>query len=95
MTATETIRPTHLRRKAYLYIRQSSLYQTEHNRESTQRQYDFKRRALSLGWSADQIEVIDDDLGQSGAQVTDRPGFQRLTADVGLGKVGIVLSLEI
>jgi DNA invertase Pin-like site-specific DNA recombinase len=95
MNTTEKIRPTHLRRKAYLYIRQSSLYQTEHNRESTQRQYDFQRRALSLGWRADQIEIIDDDLGQSGAQITDRPGFQRLTADVGLGNVGIVLSLEV
>ena len=95
MNPQEKITPDHLRRKACLYIRQSSLYQTEHNQESTRRQYDFQGRALALGWSAERIEVIDEDQGLSGAQGSQRRGFERLTAEVGLGQVGLVLSLEV
>jgi DNA invertase Pin-like site-specific DNA recombinase len=84
----------HLRRGAYLYVRQSSLYQVANNTESSRRQYDLRGRAISLGWSADRVIVIDVDQGQSGASATDREGFQRLVADVGLGKAGIVLGLE-
>jgi DNA invertase Pin-like site-specific DNA recombinase len=84
----------HLRRDAYLYVRQSSLYQVANNTESSRRQYDLRGRAVALGWPADSVIVIDVDQGQSGASATDREGFQRLVADVSLGKAGIVLGLE-
>jgi excisionase family DNA binding protein len=84
----------HLRRDAYLYVRQSSLYQVANNTESSRRQYDLRGRAVALGWPADRVIVIDVDQGQSGASATDREGFQRLVADVSLGKAGIVLGLE-
>jgi len=85
----------HLRRQAYLYVRQSTLHQVRDNRESTTRQYDLQRRAQALGWNADQIIVIDEDLGLSGATAAGRTGFQRLVADVGLGQVGLVMGLEV
>ncbi len=84
----------HLRRDAYLYVRQSSLYQVAHNTESSRRQYDLRGRAIGLGWPTEQVIVIDDDQGQSGASAAGREGFQRLVADVSLGKAGIVLGLE-
>ena len=84
----------HLRRDAYLYVRQSSLYQVANNTESSRRQYDLRGRAVALGWPADSVIVIDVDQGQSGASSTAREGFQRLVADVSLGKAGIVLGLE-
>ena len=84
----------HLRRDAYLYVRQSSLYQVANNTESSRRQYDLRGRAVALGWPADSVIVIDVDQGQSGASAADREGFQRLVADVSLGKAGIVLGLE-
>ena len=95
MITTDRISVGHLKRKAYLYIRQSTLYQTEQNPESLERQYDFRKQALSLGWHQDQIVTLDEDLGQSGAEATHRADFQRLVADVGLGQVGVVLSLEV
>lgn len=85
----------HLNRKAYLYIRQSSLKQVMENQESTQRQYALKERAIALGWPIEQIIIIDNDLGKSGAQSTARDGFQQLVAEVGLGKAGIVMGLEV
>jgi DNA invertase Pin-like site-specific DNA recombinase len=85
----------HLRRQAYLYVRQSSLQQVHDHRESTARQYDLKRRAHALGWPSDQIVVIDEDLGLSGASSIERTGFQRLVAEVGLGRVGLVMGLEV
>jgi DNA invertase Pin-like site-specific DNA recombinase len=84
----------HLRRDAYLYVRQSTLYQVSNNTESTRRQYDLRGRAVALGWPAERVVVIDDDQGQSGSSATDRAGFQRLVADVSLGRAGIVLGLE-
>jgi DNA invertase Pin-like site-specific DNA recombinase len=84
----------HLRRDAYLYVRQSSLYQVANNTESSRRQYDLRGRAVALGWRDDRVIVIDVDQGQSGASAADREGFQRLVADVSLGKAGIVLGLE-
>ena len=84
----------HLRRAAYLYVRQSSLYQVANNTESTRRQYDLRGRAVALGWAAERVIVIDVDQGQSGASAADREGFQRLVAEVSLGKAGIVLGLE-
>jgi len=84
----------HLRRDAYLYVRQSTLYQVANNTESARRQYDLRGRAVALGWPAERVVVIDVDQGQSGSSAADRAGFQRLVADVSLGKAGIVLGLE-
>ena len=85
----------HLRRDAYLYVRQSSLHQLMENTESTQRQYALRHRAVALGWALAQVVVIDEDLGQSASGATTRTGFQRLVAEVGIGRVGIVLGLEV
>jgi DNA invertase Pin-like site-specific DNA recombinase len=85
---------SHLRRSAFVYVRQSTLRQVTENQESTRRQYGLRERATALGFAPDQIVVIDSDLGQSGAS-SDREGFQRLVAEVGLGHVGIVLGLEV
>jgi len=84
----------HLKRRAYLYVRQSTLRQVLENTESTQRQYALKQRALALGWPAQQIIVIDSDLGHSGAE-RDRTGFKELVTEVSLGKAGIVMGLEV
>lgn len=95
MNLSSKITPDHLRRQAYLYVRQSSLHQVQDHGESTKRQYDLKGRARVLGWSSDQIVVIDQDQGLSGAMASERKGFQRLVADVGLGRVGVVMGLEV
>ena len=84
---------SHLRRTAYLYVRQSTLRQVFENTESTRRQYALRERALALGWSVEDVTVIDSDLGKSGAY-GDREGFQYLVAEVGMGRAGIVLGLE-
>ncbi len=85
---------SHLRRPAVIYVRQSTLAQVERNTESTMRQYDLVSRAQALGWPPSAVRVIDEDLGVSGASVAGRSGFAHLAAEVGLGQVGIVLSLE-
>ena len=85
---------SHLRRAAVVYVRQSTLAQVDRNRESTARQYDLVTRAAELGWPRSAVRVIDEDLGVSGASATGRSGFAELAAQVGLGQVGIVLSLE-
>ena len=94
-SAATKVTASHLRRDAYLYIRQSTIKQVLFNTESTLRQYDLRGRAIALGWTAEQIVVIDTDQGQSGASATDRDGFQRLVADVSMGRAGIVLGLEV
>jgi DNA invertase Pin-like site-specific DNA recombinase len=86
---------SHLARTAYLYVRQSTLRQVLENTESGARQYALRQRAIALGWSAEQVVVIDCDQGQSGASAADREGFQRLVAEVGMGRAGIVLGLEV
>lgn len=88
------INDTHLRRTAYVYIRQSSAAQVQVNRESTQRQYQLSERATLLGWSQTQIHVIDEDLAQSGSGVVTRHGFTQMTHEVAMGQVGIILCLE-
>ena len=95
MSQSTAVTADHLRRLACLYVRQSSLQQVREHQESTARQYALKRRALALGWAADQIVVIDDDLGLSGASAAERTGFQRVVADVGLRRVGVVMGLEV
>jgi len=89
------IAASHLERKACVYVRQSSMAQVQHHRESTQRQYSFRERAITLGWRAEQVEVIDEDQGQSGASAGGRGGFQRLVLAVGMGEVGAILGLEV
>lgn len=95
MNPENKVTASHLQRAAYLYIRQSTLRQVFENTESTQRQYALRRRAVTLGWPEERIVVIDHDQGQSGASTVEREGFQRLVADVGLGKAGIVMGLEV
>lgn len=85
----------HLRRDAFLYVRQSSLRQVFENTESTTRQYALRDRAVALGWPIERVHVIDNDLGLSGAQSQDRDGFQRLVTEVAMGHAGIVLGLEV
>ena len=85
----------HLRRDAFLYVRQSSLRQVFENTESTKRQYALRERAVALGWPLERVHVIDSDLGLSGAQASDRDGFQSLVTEVALGHAGIVLGLEV
>jgi DNA invertase Pin-like site-specific DNA recombinase len=94
-TAQEKVNVGHLKRNAYLYIRQSTLRQVFENTESTIRQYDLRQRAVALGWPVEQIIVIDNDLGQSAATAVDREGFQKLVTEVSLGRAGIVLGLEV
>ena len=89
------VQARHLKRHAYLYIRQSSLRQVLEHTESTQRQYNLKQRAIALGWAPDQIVVVDNDQGLSGASAVDRAGFQTLVAEVGMGRAGIVMGLEV
>lgn len=91
----QKVKVVHLQRNAYLYIRQSTLRQVFENSESTKRQYALRQKAVALGWPEDRIIVIDSDLGQSGASAADREGFQRLVTEVGLGRAGIVLGLEV
>jgi DNA invertase Pin-like site-specific DNA recombinase len=89
------VQTRHLKRGAYLYVRQSTLRQLFENTESTERQYNLRQRAIALGWRIDQVVVIDSDLGLSGASAVDRHGFQRLVAEVSLGRAGIVMGLEV
>lgn len=91
---TEKITPQHLQRMAYVYIRQSSMGQVRHHRESTERQYALQDRAHSFGWPPGRIKLLDGDLGCSGSSTTDRTDFKTLVADVSLGKAGAVLALE-
>jgi DNA invertase Pin-like site-specific DNA recombinase len=90
---SEKIRPHHLERKAILYVRQSSAYQVLHNRESSVLQYAMRDRLIVLGWS--EIETVDVDLGRSAAGGVARAGFERMVAEVCLGKVGAVAAREV
>jgi DNA invertase Pin-like site-specific DNA recombinase len=90
---SEKIKPYHLERKAILYVRQSSSYQVTHNEESRRLQYAMRDRLQQLGWR--QIDVVDEDLGRSAAGTVTRAGFERMVADVCLGKVGAVAAREV
>jgi len=93
--AHQKVTPDHLRRDAYLYVRQSTVRQVFENTESTRRQYALRERAVAMGWPIERVVVIDSDLGKSGASSVDREGFQRLVGEVGMGRAGIVLGLEV
>jgi len=95
MDESRKVQSHHLERDAYLYIRQSSMKQVVENVESTKRQYALRARATALGWADDQIVVIDSDQGESGASAAWREGFRRLVTEVGLGRAGIVMGLEV
>ena len=94
MSVSEKVQGRHQDRLALVYVRQSTLRQVEQNQESTRLQYALVERALQLGWARQRVEVIDDDLGRSGTTTANRPGFQRLMTEVGLGHVGLVLDVE-
>ena len=93
--AHQKVTARHLKRNAYLYIRQSTLRQVFENTESTDRQYALRQRAVALGWAQEQIVVVDCDQGRSGASTEGRDGFQGMVADVGMGRAGIVMGLEV
>ena len=95
MTDSSKVKPAHLHRTAFVYVRQSTATQVEHHRESTERQYALVDKACALGWQRDQVSIIDEDLGLSGTSATDRSGFARMTAEVALARVGIILGLEV
>jgi DNA invertase Pin-like site-specific DNA recombinase len=91
---TDKITHQHLQKTAYVYIRQSSMGQVRHHRESTERQYALQDQARTFGWPPSRIKILDGDLGCSGSSTTDRTDFQTLVADVSLGNAGVVLALE-
>jgi DNA invertase Pin-like site-specific DNA recombinase len=95
MTDPSKIKATHTQRAAFVYLRQSTPSQVEHNRESTARQYALADKACQLGWSKEQVVIIDEDLGLSGSSTDKRSGFTRMTSEVALAHVGIILGLEV
>lgn len=95
LAAPQKITADHLKRDAYLYIRQSTLRQVVENTESTQRQYGLQQQAVRLGWPIERVIIIDEDQGQSAKHAAGRDGFQRLVTEVSLGHAGIVLGLEV
>jgi DNA invertase Pin-like site-specific DNA recombinase len=95
MSESMKVQPYHLERRAYLYVRQSSMRQVIENVESTKRQYALRSRAIALGWRDDAIVVVDCDQGESGASAAWREGFQHLVAEVSMGRAGMVMGLEV
>jgi hypothetical protein len=94
LSTDERITTAHRAKLAYVYVRQSSPGQVRHHQESTELQYRLVERAAMFGWPRERVHVIDDDLGKSGTSSRDRYGFQTLIAEVGLGKAGLVMSLD-
>jgi hypothetical protein len=93
--ANQKVTASHLKRQAYCYVRQSTLKQVFENTESTKRQYALRDRAVALGWPVVQIVTVDSDLGETATSVADRKGFQKLMTEVSLGRVGLVMGLEV
>jgi DNA invertase Pin-like site-specific DNA recombinase len=93
--ADQKVTASHLKRQAYCYIRQSTIKQVFENKESTKRQYALRERAVALGWPVVQIVTVDSDLGETATSVADRQGFQKLMSEVSLGRVGLVMGLEV
>ena len=92
MSDRSKITDEHRRRRAVVYVRQSTPTQLERNHESRARQYALRERAIELGWPAASVSVVDEDLGRSGASTDGRLGFKELAAEVGLGRVGLILA---
>src|SRR2546426_56183 len=95
MSTSELVTSQHLQKKAVIYIRQSTPHQQISNQESLRLQYALQERAQRLGWHAQDVEVIDADLGLTATSAQHRTGFQELVAKVTLGQVGIILSVEV
>jgi len=95
MSRSELVTAQHLQRKAVIYIRQSTPHQVLSNQESLRLQYALQQRTLELGWRAEDIEIIDADLGLTATSAAHRAGFQELVAKVTLGQVGIILSVDV
>src|SRR5208283_6222675 len=95
MTNNTRITPSHVRRNAYIYVRQSTEHQVRDNIESQQRQYELVDLARQFSWQEESIIVIDDDLGKSASSSSGRTGFAKLVADVALSKAGIIFGLEV
>ncbi|MGD8263411.1 MAG: recombinase family protein [Desulfobacterales bacterium] len=93
--ANQKVSASHLKRQAYCYVRQSTLKQVFENTESTKRQYALRDQAIALGWPLVQIVTVDSDLGETATSVADRQGFQKLMTEVSLGRVGLVMGLEV
>ncbi|MCY4025513.1 MAG: recombinase family protein [Acidobacteria bacterium] len=91
---TSKVQSHHLQKPAYIYVRQSTMGQVRHHHESTERQYGLRNRAVEMMWAPERIRILDQDLGQSGAQTTTREDFKTLVADVSLGRVGAIFALE-
>src|SRR4030095_3528446 len=91
----DKIHAMHLKRRAYVYVRQSTAMQVFANTESTARQYALVERARALGWPGDAVDVIDEDLGRSGTTADDRNGFRRLAEAVAHGRAGAIFTLEV
>src|SRR5689334_439849 len=94
LAGDDRITTAHRAKLAYVYVRQSTASQVRQHQESTELQYRLVDRAVLLGWPRERVQVIDEDLGRSGASSDARQGFQRLIAEIGLGKAGLVLSLD-
>src|SRR3981189_1928798 len=92
--ADERLTTAHRAKLAYVYVRQSSVNQVRQHQESTELQYRLVDRAIGLGWPCERVQVIDEDLGKSGAGSVERHGFQKLIAEIGLGNAGLVVSLD-
>jgi|SRR5882672_2866412 len=92
--ADERLTTAHRAKLAYIYVRQSSLNQVRQHQESTELQYRLVDRAVGLGWPHERVQVIDEDLGKSGAGGVERQGFQKLIAEIGLGNAGLVISFD-
>lgn len=92
---SELVKPTHLARRAVVYIRQSTPHQVVSNQESLRLQYALRQRAKELGWHEADIDVIDADLGLSGASAAQRSGFKELVGRVGLNEIGLILSIDV
>jgi DNA invertase Pin-like site-specific DNA recombinase len=95
MSEQAKVTEQHRRRRAVVYVRQSTLHQVERNVESAARQYALRERAVELGWPTESVAIVDEDTGRSGSSTEGRFGFKELVAEVGLGHVGLVLSLEV
>ena len=90
---SDKIQPTHLERRAIVYLRQSTLRQVHDHQESTARQYALGQRAVMLGWSPEKVDILDEDRGRSGTTTEGRTGFQRLAQDVAHGEIGAIFAL--
>jgi DNA invertase Pin-like site-specific DNA recombinase len=95
MSDNEKIQPSHLQRRAYIYVRQSTATQVACNRESTDRQYKLRDRALQLGWPEHQVTILDQDLAQSASGTAKRDDFDTMTTEVALGHAGLIMSIEV